>query len=562
MPLNYGYADSGLMRQPDRKLQGLQATLAALQQHNQQVDARPTAMRPRPVANAGWMQAQGFNPQAGLGGVGGQYTPPLALGGAPGQPGARVMPWSPQAMMDPRQRNFQGGGVARQALPQRGLPNVRGYAIPQQSSAVSARGRQSFQEAEDAGVGMVDPATGAFIGADAIGGGWRGMPDGGMEEGNFVNIGGLNQGIDLPTPREQRMAGLIGRLPGGPGIDPAALAGRAAFTANRRATDMAGRRELVNQRGIANAEARRLRMGNMTFDERLQAGLPGFAVAREQGGAMRDVAQIGADAQLGVAGVQAGAQRDLAAANERIAQLTAASQQAIATGDQTTRMAIAKEMTAAQRDATRAQNKIDKKRIRAGESSESRRFGLLEREQQTKEAAAGRAEANEYRQAAQAAAANGDYEAYQRYTQIADSLLTPQSGLPGVGGQPAQAGTGGLPGVGQQQGRTLPANLRQIMKDRFANDPQGLVDELRRGGMSDQEINRELAQIYGQGSMLGMSTGIYDRTTDNPTGWGFETVDPSTGEVGTSLLGSLFPTRRSVERDKKRNPGFMYEQFP
>ncbi len=455
--------------------------LEALQQNNQMIAARPSRLRKRPVANFAWLKQNGADPLAGLGGVGGQYTPNMANA-------ARVP--SANAMMDPRQRNFRGGGGGRVG----GLPN---YAINPSGPAM--------QEMQNAGIGQVDQSTGVFLGNGA--------------EGLMGN------------DRAQRVAGMIGRMPGA-GPSEATLADNAAATAGRRWLDenrpgeeggvpsRYDRRAMVRQRGIQNAEARRLRLGNLTAEERMQFGIPGFANEQVRMGGMRDVANIRAGADLGVANVQAGLGRDKIAADERVAEARNALDLAIASGNN---RAILK--------AAKLKSKADADVAKYTSDSNEKVAGINAGPQQTMADASVRRNdidmANQYRQAAESAARNGDWAGYQRNNQLADQMT--QAATPGLAGGQAGGATGGVTGSFPQSWGQVPPQMRQQIAGaspedmannlhiQFPDMPQELMDQMLQqaypgshstmynpgggiiGGNMSENANRVRYGLTGQG---------------------------------------------------------------
>ncbi len=430
--------------------------------------------RARPVANAEWLAANGFDPEAGLGGVGGQYVPDyenrLGPAGVPFSP-ARSAGQLSNVLMDPRQQRFAPG-------------------LPLAAPARPDRGPAALAAMEQAGVGRVDPATGAFLGPGAT-----------SLMGNAY---------------DQRMAGMIGRLPGGPAIDPEAMAGRRAFAAQRRADALAPRRAAVIERGRQDAEARRLRLGDLTFDERLQAGLPGFAVAREQGGVARDIAA----GQLGLGEKQIAAQERMAEAGMKL-------QEAIAQGNWREAAQARRDIARSQRELTQMQGEFGLQQATIGAEpglariEQEGRFRQEEMGIRKEELAAMRAD--RYQAEADAAYARGDYRMGDRAQSKANKAAgeAPQPGLPGV------------------SGRSLPHDVRAQLS---TMEPFALVAELQRRGLSETEINKELAIIFGRDRLLGLSTGRYGRTAANPYGGlsSLREVDPATGQTSPTALGYIF----------------------
>jgi hypothetical protein len=361
---------------------------------------------------------------------GGQYMPTMTVGGAWGQPtpgmAGVVTPTQERNQIRMGQVNSR---LARQAQP---APGVNPQTL--------MRGQQAMQGMQAAGVGQIDPATGAFVGNSALG--------------------------LLGDARGQRVAGMLGRGPSYQAPSESVLAENAEAYGARRAGAMAERQQGVRERGKINAEARRVRMGNLTFDERLLARQPGLGIAREQAGAARDVAGIGANAQKEIAGLVR--EVDMARID---------ADKAIATGNQ---QAIVK----AQRRQARAEQRLAETKgaseekiagINAGPATTAANAAAESAKTQREDVLLRRAE--QYREAADNASRNGDYEGYQRNNAMADQIIGQiQPGLPTAGGPPAPGA--GLPGINQPQAGVTGANTPQS----WSQVPQSMRQQIVAGG--------------------------------------------------------------------------------
>lgn len=395
---------------------------------------------------------------------------------------------------------------------------------------------------------------------------------GGQYVPNMANAAGVPSAAAMMDPRQRAGAAMPVRSAGIPrqgfttmigtptpgGLSPEVAAGRQAFAANRRASALQDRMAMVQANGMINADARRARMGNFTVDERMLMGVPGLAVERERGGMLRDVAGINADAQLGVAGIGAQSGERIQGMRNDLGMAEIGANRDIALGNQRTLNRTSRRDARSRERVAEIQGKygVQQAEIGAGPAQTTA-------DANSRMAASGEAKgyidlANSMNNQALALENQGNYRAAEQlraqaaqYQGLGASMLP--GGLQQAPQQPAAGGPAANRPLAPQAMERYKANM---------NDPKMVVNQMRQDGLTDQEINVALAQLYGQGSFMGLSTGIYDRTSDNPGGWGFETVDPSTGEVGSTLLGSLFPNRRSVERDRRRNPGLMHESLP
>jgi hypothetical protein len=309
----------------------------------------------------------------------------------------------------------------------------------------------------------------------------------------------------------------------------------------RRDADLSERKATRRARGIAEGDSRRVDRGILTYDERLQAAQPGLGIAREQAGAMRDVAGI----QAGVAGRGIDAQ-------ERMATARNALDQAIASGNQKSIRENARLLAETQREIAKDTNvtnmgiaglttEAQVKRAEAEAEQSKRSFGLEERRFGLEEQQTLLQSADSYQREADAYYDQGQFQKAERAQAQADAYRSqlPQSGRGIVPNEPSANAS-----------RSLPPEIREQLK---SMDPRAIVEDLRRRGMSDEEINKELAMMFGQGRVLGMTTGTYPRTASDPYGQGWASVDPSTGFEGRTILGQIFDN----EWGEQQRPGLQ-----
>lgn len=470
---NYGISSPSL-----RAVQGtvgrMQAGVAAGQQRMAGLRQR---MAMSPAASAA---ALGYNPQAGLGGVGGQYVgnpdARMGIGGIPFDP-TRSSGQIGNMLMDPRQRNL-GGGVPRAAGPD-----------------VEANGMRALQEMEDAGVGRIDPSTGMFLGPGATG--------------------------LVGNARAQRVAGMIGRMPGGPGLPDDVAAGRQAFAAQRRADSLAERRGLVIQNAQMDREARRWRMGDLTVDEQVRLRNPMLAVEEARVGGLRDVANIRANADRDIAAGNVGLGREQIASNENLAGLDREvrmadidMRRAAAKGDREAYIQAERRKTEAMDRASKAS--VDVARLNAGPA------------QTTADAAARSASAQEVRnymeqanslsERASAAYASGDYEEAERLGAQAQQMSQLAVGLmpPGTQAVP-QPGITPPASTAKQRGLNTPRSWDQLHRDerrRYVTmGPEGMAAALRN---DMPELSQTEMDAMVRAAFPGTTVSQY-----NPDGYGF-----------------------------------------
>jgi hypothetical protein len=405
---------------------------------------------------------------------GGQYMPTMTVGGAWGQPtpgmAGVVTPTQERNQIRMGQVNSR---LARQAQP---APGVNPQTL--------MRGQQAMQGMQAAGVGQIDPATGAFVGNSALG--------------------------LLGDARGQRVAGMLGRGPSYQAPSESVLAENAEAYGARRAGAMAERQQGVRERGKINAEARRVRMGNLTFDERLLAQQPGLGVAREQAGAARDVAGIGAKTQREIAGLVR--EVDMARID---------ADKAIQSGNQQAIVKAQRRQARAQQQLAETEAARDEKvaGINAGPATTAANAAADTAKLRQQEVLISRAE--QYRAAADNASRNGDYEGYQRNNAMADQIMDQvQPGLPTAAAAPPQAG---LPGVNQpaapQAGVTgantpqswsqIPQSMRQQI---MGSGPEQMIANLR---MAFPGLPQATADAMIQEAFPGTGVSQY-----NPDGYG------------------------------------------
>jgi hypothetical protein len=218
-----------------------------------------------------------------------------------------------------------------------GLAEIRGIAdLMRTSPGVAGRGMRATptapgnyaqglvtaRKAGTPGMGLVDNANAQRYQAESgympnvtVGGAW-GRPASTGYVGNQadVNQRELAAAHGRYAAEQARRAAHIASLPGAQGVlDPETGMRRQAYAPSpsntvlaankseydaRRDADLSERKAIRRARGIAEGDSRRVDRGILTYDERLQAAQPGLGIAREQAGAMRDVAGI----QAGVAG--------------------------------------------------------------------------------------------------------------------------------------------------------------------------------------------------------------------------------------------------------------------
>jgi hypothetical protein len=224
----------------------------------------------------------------------------------------------------------------------------------QMEAAQKARAAAALQEMQAAGVGQIDPKTGMFLGREA------------------TNL--------LGDARGQRIAGMTGLGPNARVPTQAELEANAAITRNQRAEESGSRQAAVEARAASKSEARRLRMGNLTMEERLQAGLPGYAVEQQRTNAARDIA-----------GMTVGLGEKQIAANERMAVARNELDKAIASGNNAAMLQAQEKLGAAQLEvektraagllaATTERNKPEEARLKADQEYRTDALGLKKTE--------------------------------------------------------------------------------------------------------------------------------------------------------------------------------------
>jgi hypothetical protein len=224
----------------------------------------------------------------------------------------------------------------------------------QMEAAQKARAAAALQEMQAAGVGQIDPKTGMFLGREA------------------TNL--------LGDARGQRIAGMTGLGPNARVPTQAELEANAAITRNQRAEESGSRQAAVEARAASKSEARRLRMGNLTMEERLQAGLPGYAVEQQRTNAARDIAGL----NVGLGEKQIDAQERMSVARNEL-------DKAIASGNNAAMLQAQEKLGAAQLEvektraagllaATTERNKPEEARLEADRGYRSDLLGLKKTE--------------------------------------------------------------------------------------------------------------------------------------------------------------------------------------
>jgi hypothetical protein len=151
--------------------------------------------------------------------------------------------------------------------------------------------------------------------------------------------------------------------------------------------------------------------------------------------------------------------------------------------------------------------------------------------------------ADSLRQQAQQAYASGDIQRGQMLEQQAQQSMGGLMGGAGAAATQANPTGGGLLGTPQNGMPRTPAAARPAIDAIIGatrNNPDQMVQRLRQLGMSDEQINLELANAFGR---EGVFNHRYGRTAQNPHGSHFTAVDPVTGRPHFTLpiVGGLIP---------------------
>jgi hypothetical protein len=230
--------------------------------------------------------------------------------------------------------------------------------------------------------------------------------------------------------------------------------------------------------------------GILTYDERLLRQQPGLGIAREQAGAMRDVAGINRDAQLGVAGINREAQGDLNASNERVTQLKAQFDRDIASGNDRAAIKSAKLLARAQEEAARIAAAPGLAETAAYKDIEGQKIGILEGERMDKRDERLMELASQDEMEAERLSGEGRYEEAAAARQRANQR---RGMMQGMGGESQGIPQG--PSVGPRGSGKAFSNLPAQARKRYAGaTPQETIANLQRASALG-EIDIEQAEM-------------------------------------------------------------------
>ena len=257
-------------------------------------------------------------------------------------------------------------------------------------------------------------------------------------------------------------------------------ANRAAYNA-RRAQALDSRQAGVLANAQARADQRRVRQGNLTMEERMQAGIPGYAVAQQAANAQKEIAQ----GQLGLG-------KEQIAANERMVGEQNKLQLAISQGNWEQAAKSQEKLLAAQQEIAKGQNQTalgvagmnTEAQVRSAESRDklvTGELGLKTRQADREDMQTFQRQGDHYQGLAEQARQQKNFTKYQEYQSRANENYARADAL-----APRGQGQAGLPAPPTANspigGRVTASSIFPDYQERLAIQqagPEALIGQLR-----------------------------------------------------------------------------------
>ena len=315
----------------------------------------------------------------------------------------------------------------------------------------------------------------------------------------------------------------------------------------RTAADMADRRAGVSGRAIGRADARNRRTGNLTNNEAMQFGIPGFALGNLRAGVERDFLKENArqfGATIGQQNLDRTQKMELAQLEVKQKELQRQHEAAVAAGNNAAALELRKQLGSNQAavanitgqasvDVATATGVSAERTAEANRKVEMKKAETAERDQQLRQVEA-------YHSAADKAAELGDYQEEQRLREAANQAM-PVAAAANVQSLGMQGGAASVQGgaAGAQQG-LRPKSIGELPK----RGPLSATALTALGPVAAaQKIRLEMPELT-QAEMDALLTSIFPDTTVtqyNQNGIGLSDI------IGNFTgLGNLSRGRRAI----------------